>query len=97
MAAWFGLVDLVQFGPVDATKSTRSVTPMRVRRFKDEQFTYAFIYGAWGDDLIFPEPMVTHEWHRGLVDGTRDDDYFPLKLPRAWEGSGWYRTECYLH
>jgi hypothetical protein len=34
----------------------------------------------------------------GPVDGTRDDACFPLKLPRAWERSGWYPTEyCLRH
>jgi hypothetical protein len=54
------------------------------------------LYGSWDDDVTFYEPRVTHEWCRGLVDGTRDDTCFPLKLTRAWERSGWYPTEYCL-
>jgi len=53
MAAWLGRVDLVQLGPVEATKSVRSVTPMRVQQFNDERLTYAFIHGAWDDAVTF--------------------------------------------
>jgi len=53
MAARFGRVDLVQLGPVEATKSVRSVTPMRVQQFNDERLTYPFIHGAWDDAVTF--------------------------------------------
>jgi hypothetical protein len=64
--------------------------------FNGERFTHAFVYGTWDDDVTFYEPMVTRQWYRGLVDGTRDDACFPLKLPRAWERSGWYPTRYCL-
>jgi hypothetical protein len=41
-------------------------------------------------------PELDQVWVRGLVDGTRDDACFPLKLSRAWERSGWYPTEYCL-
>jgi hypothetical protein len=58
--------------------------------FHGQRFTHAFVYGTWDDDVAFYEPMVTHEWYRRLVDGTRDGVWVPLKLPHAWERSGWY-------
>lgn len=64
--------------------------------FDGERFTHTFIYGSWDGDITFYEPMVTHEWFSGLADGTVDDACFSLKLPRAWERSGWYPTEYCL-
>ncbi len=64
--------------------------------FHGQRFTHTFIYGAWNRGITFYEPMVTHEWFSGLVDGTRDDACFPIKQPRAWQRSGWYPTQYCL-
>lgn len=56
-------------------------------------FTHTLIYGVWDGEVTFYEPMVTHEWYRGLVDGSREDACFPIKQPAAWQRSGWYPTE----
>ncbi|MGH3470217.1 MAG: hypothetical protein ACRDQF_21070, partial [Thermocrispum sp.] len=37
-----------------------------------------------------------HEVFSGLADGTRDDACFGLKLPQAWQRSGWHPTEYCL-
>lgn len=58
-----------------------------------EPFTHTFIYGVWDDEVTFYEPMVTHEWYTGLVEGDIEDQCFALKLPEAWQESGWYPTE----
>lgn len=61
-----------------------------------EPFTHTFIYGTWDREVTFYEPMVTHEWFSGLVDGTREDGCFDMKLPQAWQESGWYPTRYCL-
>lgn len=60
--------------------------------FHGEPFTHTFIYGSWDGHITFYEPMVTHDWYSGLRDGVIDDHCFPLKLPKAWERTGWYPT-----
>lgn len=64
--------------------------------FHGERFTHTFIYGSWNGDVTFYEPMVTHEWFSGLADRTIDDKCVAMKLPQAWERSGWYPTEYCL-
>lgn len=64
--------------------------------FHGERFTHAYIHGSWNSHLTFLEPMVTHEWFAGLVDGTRSDACFVTKQPQAWEVSGWYPTSYCL-
>lgn len=64
--------------------------------FHGQRFTHTLIYGVWNRDVTFYEPMVTHEWFTGLVDGGRDDACFPIKQPRAWQQSGWYPTKYCL-
>ncbi len=61
-----------------------------------ERFTHAFIYGVWDGDVTFYEPMVTHEWFQGLVDGNHDDACFPIKQPEAWQEDGWHPTSYCL-
>lgn len=58
-----------------------------------EPFTHTFIYGIWDGEVTFYEPMVTHEWFSGLVDGSIGGECFPIKQPQAWQQSGWYPTE----
>lgn len=57
-----------------------------------EPFTHTFIYGIWDGEVTFYEPMVTHAWYQGLVDGTIEDSCFPIKQPQAFQRSGWYPT-----
>ncbi|MBE9373652.1 hypothetical protein IQ251_04225 [Saccharopolyspora sp. HNM0983] len=61
-----------------------------------ERFTHAFLYGVWDAEVTFYEPMVTHEWLAGLVDGTRQDGCFPIKQPQAWQRDGWHPTSYCL-
>ena len=58
-----------------------------------EDFTHAFIYGTWDDEVTFYEPMITHDWYSGLVDGSVESGCHEIKQPRAWKESGWYPTE----
>lgn len=63
-----------------------------------EPFTHTFIYGVWDSEVTFYEPMVTHDWFTGMVEGTIDDACMPIKQPAAWQESGWYPTEyCTKH
>lgn len=64
--------------------------------FHGVPFTHTFINGVWDGDVTFYEPMVTHRWYTGLVDGTRHDACFPTKQPQAWQRSGWYPTRYCL-
>jgi hypothetical protein len=64
--------------------------------FHGQPFTHTFIYGSWNGNMTFYEPMVTHQWFSSLVAGTRSDACFPLKLPQAWQRSGWYPNEYCL-
>ncbi len=56
-------------------------------------FTHTFIYGVWDDEVTFYEPMVTHDWYSGLVDGSVEEGCHEIKQPDAWKESGWYPTE----
>jgi len=58
-----------------------------------QPFTHTFIYGAYNGRITFYEPMVTHAWFSGLADGTIADSCFAMKLPQAWQRSGWYPTK----
>ncbi|MDN5851871.1 MAG: hypothetical protein L0K86_03305 [Actinomycetia bacterium] len=61
--------------------------------FHGEPFTHTFIYGTWNRDVTFYEPMITHDWLAGLVDGSRESGCFPIKAPAAYQRSGWYATQ----
>ncbi|HEY9293225.1 MAG TPA: hypothetical protein VIP98_18255 [Microlunatus sp.] len=66
--------------------------------FNGERFTHTFIYGVWNREVSYFEPMITHEWLSGLRDGTESSGCFPMKLPQAWQESGWYPTRyCTRH
>lgn len=66
--------------------------------FNGERFTHTFIYGSWNDEITFYEPMITHEWLSGLRDGTQQSACYPMKLPDAWQQSGWYPSRyCIRH
>ncbi|SDS69955.1 hypothetical protein [Microlunatus soli] len=60
--------------------------------FNGERFTHTFIYGSWDDEITFYEPMITHEWLAGVADGTQQSACYPMKLPDAWQQSGWFPT-----
>lgn len=53
-----------------------------------QKFTHTFIYGAYDGHITFYEPMITREF---LM--TRPNECVLLKLPQAWEVSGYYPTE----
>ncbi|MGI8781324.1 MAG: hypothetical protein ACR2L8_14380 [Solirubrobacteraceae bacterium] len=61
--------------------------------FNGEPFTHTFIYGAFDGSISFMEPMITTAWFDDLYEGRRQNRCFPMKLPQAWEESGWYPTE----
>lgn len=66
--------------------------------FNGERFTHTFIYGSWDDEITFYEPMITHEWLAGVRDGDRPNRCFAMKLPTAWQKSGWFPTRyCIRH
>ena len=66
--------------------------------FNGERFTHTFIYGTWDDETTFYEPMITYEWLTGLGDGSRASGCHEMKLPQAWQQSGWYPTQyCIRH
>ncbi|MFD2762727.1 hypothetical protein [Micromonospora eburnea] len=63
-----------------------------------ETFTHTFIYGSYGGQLTFYEPMITQDWYRGLASGSVADGCFPIKQPQAWQTAGWYPTQyCTRH
>ena len=51
-------------------------------------FTRTFIYGAYEGDLIFWEPMITHEFLR-----TAKDACFGVSQPEAFRQAGYYPTK----
>lgn len=55
--------------------------------FSGEPFTRTFIFGAYGGEVTFYEPMLTREW---LLRRTRACD--PIPQPQAWAVAGWYPT-----
>ncbi len=66
--------------------------------FHGGKFTSSFIYGIWNGKVTFYEPMVNLAQYNGLRNGTIDDRCVPIKLPQAYERSGWYPTRyCMRH
>lgn len=56
-------------------------------------FTHTFIYGAYDGHITFYEPMITRAYLE-----SRPDICTAIKLPQAWELSGYYPTEyCIRH
>ncbi|WP_433386130.1 hypothetical protein [Micromonospora sp. KLBMP9576] len=63
-----------------------------------QPFTHTFIYGSYGGQLTFYEPMITEEWYREVAAGTKPGGCFPIKQPQAWKTAGWYPTRyCVRH
>lgn len=85
-------IDLDALEPGMGNHLTDTTAP----EFHGERFTHTFIYGSWNKEITFYEPMVTHEWFSGLVDGSRENACFAAKQPAAWEVSGWYPTSYCL-
>ena len=50
-------------------------------------FTRTFIYGTYDGHIIFYEPMITQAHFM-----SQPSECMPLKLPKAWEVSGYYPT-----
>ena len=61
--------------------------------FNGQPFTHTFIYGAFDGSISFMEPMITQAWFDDLFAGSRQSRCFAMKLPQAWEQSGWYPSE----
>ena len=85
-------VDLDAIEPGMGTHLIDTTAP----EFHGERFTHTWIYGSWDGHMSFYEPMVTHEWFSGLADGSIADSCVDIKLPQAWETSGWYPTQYCL-
>lgn len=60
--------------------------------FNGQPFTHTFMYGAYGGDITFYEPMITRAWLADLAAGRVEPSCRPLKLPAAWKEAGWYPT-----
>lgn len=54
----------------------------------NQKFTHTWIYGAYDGHIIFYEPMITRDF---LL--SQPDVCAALKLPQAWETSGYYPTK----
>lgn len=54
----------------------------------NQKFTHTWIYGAYDGHIIFYEPMITRDF---LL--SQPDVCTALKLPQAWETSGYYPTK----
>jgi len=66
--------------------------------FNGTPFTRTWIYGAYNRKVTFYEAMVTHQVFDGLRHGTVADGCFNIKLPSAWQESGYYPTKyCLRH
>ncbi|MGH3731163.1 MAG: hypothetical protein ACRDTU_20800, partial [Micromonosporaceae bacterium] len=61
--------------------------------FNGEKFTHSFIYGHYDGEMTFYEPMVTLEYFKNVASGDVASRCFAMKLPQAWETSGWYPTK----
>ncbi len=56
--------------------------------FQGEPFTHTFIWGAYGGDLTFYEPMVTIDYLEALREETRTD----IEMPEAFAQADGYPT-----
>lgn len=66
--------------------------------FNGQPFTRTWIYGTWNGENTFDEAMVTRAWYTGLRDGSTANGCYAVKLPSAWQKSGWYPTKyCLTH
>lgn len=54
----------------------------------NQKFTHTWIYGAYDGHIIFYEPMITRDF---LL--SQPDVCTSLKMPQAWETSGYYPTK----
>jgi hypothetical protein len=54
----------------------------------NQKFTHTWIYGAYDGHIIFYEPMITRDF---LL--SQPDVCTSLKIPQAWETSGYYPTK----
>lgn len=55
--------------------------------FNGVEFTRTFIFGAYGGEISFYEPMITRAW---LLSQVKNCD--PIPQPAAWAEAGWYPT-----
>jgi hypothetical protein len=59
--------------------------------FHGHPFTQTFMYGAYGGNITFYEPMITKAWIEGLAAG-RQGSCTTFPQPLAWKKAGWYPT-----
>ncbi|MFV0132072.1 hypothetical protein ACLGIH_02180 [Streptomyces sp. HMX87] len=53
---------------------------------------HTFIYGAYGGEIVFMEPMLTKAFLEGLRATPPHRTCAPVPQPRAWRAPGWYPT-----
>ncbi|MCK3684737.1 DUF5602 domain-containing protein [Maribellus sp. YY47] len=51
-------------------------------------FTRTFIWGSYGGEFIFWEPMITLDYLK-----TMPDEIIPIPQPQAYQNAGWYPTD----
>jgi hypothetical protein len=65
--------------------------------FHGHHFSHTFMYGTYGGQITFYEPMVDKHWLEGLAPGG-PATCTPIKAPTAWRVGGWYPTTyCIEH
>lgn len=64
--------------------------------YHGEPFDHTFIYGHYDAKMTFYEPMVTLATYQDLVAGKLAGLCVDMKLPQAWQTSGWYPTQYCL-
>lgn len=61
---------------------------------KQEQFTKTFIYGSWGGEFIFAEPMITREYilAKRTSEAATRDEIVPVPTPARTQVAGQHPT-----
>ena len=66
---------------------------MTTGEWHGEEWEHSFIYGHFDAEITFYEPMVALTYFEKVLAGKAAKECFPMKLPQAYQKSGWYPTK----